>query len=126
MPAGSHAPDPDGLTRSDGTAVAVEGLLARPGLLLLARTDDLSEVHALQRELGDLGTAVQVVTSARTADDDILVDSQNAIGHDYGLDDGGFVLIRPDGYIGLLVTDKDPATLRRYLEDALHVTKTSH
>jgi hypothetical protein len=126
VPAGSHAPDPDGLTRSDGTAVTVEELLARPGLLLLTRAGDRSVVHALQWELGDLGTAVQVVTSASTADDDILVDSQNAIGHDYGLDDGGFVLIRPDGYIGLLVTNKDPATLRSYLEDALHVTKTSH
>ena len=126
VPAGSHAPDPSGLTRSDSTAVAVEQLLARPGLLLLARTDDRSVVRALQRELGDLGTAVQVVTSASTADGDILVDSQNAIGHDYGLADGGFVLIRPDGYIGLLVTDKNSGTLRSYLEGALHVTRTSH
>jgi 2-polyprenyl-6-methoxyphenol hydroxylase-like FAD-dependent oxidoreductase len=125
VPAGSHAPDPSGLTRPDGTDVTVEELLARPGFLLLTRTDDGSAVHALQRALGDLGTTVQVVTSASTAHDDILVDPQDVIARDYGFGDGGFALIRPDGYIGLLVTHKDPDTLRSYLEDVLHVTETS-
>jgi 2-polyprenyl-6-methoxyphenol hydroxylase-like FAD-dependent oxidoreductase len=128
-PPGSHAPDPTGLTRPNGTAIAVEDLLARPGFLLLTRTEDRNAVHALQRALADLGTTVQVVPSvstASTADDDTLVDPQNLIAHHYGLRDGGFVLIRPDGYIGLLVIHNDPGALRRYLEDALHVTETSH
>jgi 2-polyprenyl-6-methoxyphenol hydroxylase-like FAD-dependent oxidoreductase len=124
--AGSHAPDPAGPTRPDGTPVAVEDLLAHPGFLLLTRTDDRNAVHALQQALGDLGTAVQVVPTASASNEDILVDPQDVIDHDYGLRDGGFVLIRPDGYIGLLDTHHDPNTLRRYLEDAVHLTETSH
>ncbi len=123
--AGSHAPDPDGLIHPDGAAVAVEELLTRPGLLLLARTDDRSAVDELQRVLGDLGTAVQVVTSATMTADDVLIDPQNTIGHDYGLGDDGLALIRPDGYIGLLATRTDPDVLRGYLQDALHIQGAS-
>ena len=114
--AGSHAPDPDGLIHPDGAAVAVEELLTRPGLLLLARTDDRSAVDELHRVLGDLGTAVQVVTSARMAADDVPTDPQDAIGHHYGLGDDGLALVRPGGYIGLLATRTHPDVLRSYLQ----------
>jgi hypothetical protein len=57
--AGDHAPDPFGLQRADGSAVSIEELLARPGLLLLVRSADSETVRELRQILGDLGTAVR-------------------------------------------------------------------
>ncbi|MDD7964057.1 FAD-dependent monooxygenase [Actinomycetospora lemnae] len=107
--AGDHAPDPDGLRRPDGTPVAVEDLLARPGFLLLVRGagEGLAEV------LGDLGTVVRV-------GEDVL-DPDDALAAAYGWRDGGMALVRPDGYLGLVADTTDPAVLRRYLARTLHV-----
>jgi len=121
--AGDRAPDPDGLQRPDGTAIAVEELLARPGLLLLARTDDAGTLDGLRRVLGDLGTVLRVVRSAG-AEDDVVVDPEDLVGRHYGLGAEGVALIRPDGYLGLVADTADPDTVRRYLADTLGVAET--
>ncbi len=121
--AGDHAPDPEGPTRPDGTAVAVEDLQARPGFLLLARAAS-DVVVELRRTLGDLGTVVRVVESTDDAADgeDCLVDAEGAVARDYGFGSEGLALIRPDGYLGLVADTADPALVRRYLVETVHVS----
>jgi 2-polyprenyl-6-methoxyphenol hydroxylase-like FAD-dependent oxidoreductase len=109
--AGEHAPDPDGLQRPDGRAVTVEELLARPGFLLLVRTD--GSVDALRTVLGDLGTVVHL-------GHDVL-DPDDVLDRVLGLGDDGLALVRPDGYLGLVADTADADVLRRYLTDALRV-----
>ncbi|PVZ14223.1 FAD-dependent monooxygenase [Actinomycetospora cinnamomea] len=119
--AGDHAPDPDGLRRPDGSAVTIADLLVRPGLLLLARSDDTDTVDALHRVLGDLGTVVRVVRAASADGGEQVVDDGDVIGRHYGLGDEGLALVRPDGYLGLVADAADPELLRRYLADSLGV-----
>ena len=107
--AGEHAPDPEGLTRPDGTPVAVEELQERPGFLLLVRGDAAGPAEAL----GDLGSVVRI-------GEDVL-DPDDVVGRAYGLGAEGLALIRPDGYLGLVADTADPALVRRYLADTLHV-----
>jgi hypothetical protein len=121
--AGEHAPDPDGLRRPDGTPAHVEDLLARPGVLLLVRTRDVAAVAGLRAVLGDLGTVLPVLEQADEAAGDHLVDPDGAVGRAYGLGDEGLALVRPDGYLGLVADIADPAVLRSYLADALHVVE---
>ncbi|MCD2195114.1 FAD-dependent monooxygenase [Actinomycetospora endophytica] len=125
--AGEHAPDPEGLTRHDGTAVAVEDLQARPGFLLLVR-GPADTVAALRRTLGDLGTVIRVVGAPDEDDDgdgdgEHVIDTDGTVARHYGLDHDGLALIRPDGYLGLVADTADPTLLRRYLVDTLHVVE---
>jgi 2-polyprenyl-6-methoxyphenol hydroxylase-like FAD-dependent oxidoreductase len=115
--AGEHAPDPDGLLGSDGNPVTVEDLLTRPGMLLLVRSTD--EVDDLRATLGDLGTVVRVVRDGASADD--VVDPGDVLGRAYGWGADGMVLIRPDGYLGLVADSADVAVLRTYLADTLRL-----
>jgi hypothetical protein len=128
--AGEHAPDPEGLQCPDGTDVAVEDLLARPGMLVLAFTDDPGAVSDLRGVVGDLGTLFQVVrtagTTADVVDSDVVVDPRDVMRRYYGLKDGGLAVVRPDGYLGLLATTTDSDVLRHYLTDILHVVDGSH
>jgi hypothetical protein len=126
--AGDHAPDPVGLRRPDGTAVAVEELLTRPGFLLLARSGDAGTVEELRRVVGDLGTVLEVASSASSdldADADTVIDPDDVVGRHYGLGPDGIALIRPDGYLGLVADAADPDLLRRYLADTLGVAERS-
>jgi len=121
--AGDRAPDPVGLTRGDGTPVAVEELLERPGLLLLVRAGGI--VEELRRVLGDLGTVVPVAGPGGIGEPDGVIDPDDVLGRDYGLRSGndGMVLVRPDGYVGLLADTTDPDALRRYLSETLHIAE---
>lgn len=119
--AGDHAPDPEGLLRPDGTPVAVEELLARPGLLLLVRSADAGVVDELRQVLGELGTVVRVVAAAEPGE--CVVDPGDVVGRAYGLGAEGLALVRPDGYLGLVADTADPAVLRRYLADVLRLAE---
>ena len=121
--AGEHAPDPDGLLGADGTPVAVEDLLTRPGMLLLVRSDDSEKVDDLRGALGDLGTMVRVVRA--TPSEDCLADADDVIGRAYGFGAEGMALIRPDGYLGLVSDSADAGVLRDYLADTLRITQPS-
>jgi 2-polyprenyl-6-methoxyphenol hydroxylase-like FAD-dependent oxidoreductase len=119
--AGDHAPDPVGLFRPDGTPVAVEDLLSRPGMLLLARSDDPPAAAALQHVLGDLGTVVRVVRDAVPAAGECVIDSEDVVVREYGLGAEGVALVRPDGYLGLVADSADPDVLRDYLDQVVRV-----
>jgi 2-polyprenyl-6-methoxyphenol hydroxylase-like FAD-dependent oxidoreductase len=106
---GEHAPDPDGLTRPDGTPVTMEELTTRPGFLLLTR----GPADGLPETLGDLGTVVRIGTD--------VLDPDGVLAAAYGWGDGGLALVRPDGYLGLVADTADPAVLHRYLAETLHV-----
>jgi hypothetical protein len=125
---GDHARDPDGLLRPDGTPVTVEDLLARPGMLLLVRTDDSDTLDELRDALGDLGTVARVVDGDDGASEDCVVDPDSVIARAYGLGaagSAGLALIRPDGYLGLVADSADAGLLRTYLADALRITQLS-
>ncbi|MEJ2889236.1 FAD-dependent monooxygenase [Actinomycetospora aeridis] len=98
--AGEHAPDPAGLRRADGTPVAVEELLQRPGFVLLVHGDD-GDLGELGDVLGDLGTVVRL-----------------------DADEHGMALVRPDGYLGLVADTADPDLVRRYLTEVLRLPAT--
>ena len=122
--AGNHAPDPTGLLRPDGTPVAVEELLSRPGFLLLARSSD--PLDELRDVLGDLGTVIRVVSSANDDEPgDHVIDPGDIVHRHYGLGAEGVALIRPDGYLGLVADSADPGILRRYLDDVLRIRRRS-
>lgn len=108
--AGEHAPDPEGLTRPDGTPVAVEELAQRPGFLLLVRGDAPGAAEAL----GHLGSVVRIGVD--------VLDPEDVVGRAYGLGTEGMALIRPDGYLGLVADTADPGLVRRYLAETLHVS----
>jgi hypothetical protein len=126
--AGDHAPDPVGLQRTDGAAVSIEELLARPGLLLLVRSADSDTVRELQQILGDLGTVVRIVgTTAAAVDEpwDCVIDTDDAIGRSYGLGADGLALIRPDGYLGLVARPAEPNILQDHLRETLGAVQFS-
>ena len=50
-----------------------------------------------------------------------MLDPDDVVGRAYGLRAEGLALIRPDGYLGLVADTADPALVRRYLADTLHV-----
>ena len=110
--------------RPDGTPVAVEELLSRPGFLLLARSSD--PLDELRDVLGDLGTVIRVVSSANDDEPgDHVVDPGDVVHRHYGLGAEGIALIRPDGYLGLVADSADPGILRRYLDDVLRIRRRS-
>ncbi len=121
--AGEHAPDPE------GTSVAVEELLTRPGFTLLTfgggtdGTDGTDVADELSATLGELGTVVPVV--AERAAGHSVTDPDGVLSSAYGLGRGGMALIRPDGYLGLVADSADADLLSRYLEENLHVRDTS-
>jgi 2-polyprenyl-6-methoxyphenol hydroxylase-like FAD-dependent oxidoreductase len=120
--AGEHAPDPEGLVRADGTPVSVEELLARPGMLLLVHS--VADVDDLRAVLGDLGTVVRIWPNPSGSEDRLeLADPTGAVGRAFGLVAEGMVLVRPDGYLGLVADRAEPAVLRSYLADTLRVTQ---
>jgi 2-polyprenyl-6-methoxyphenol hydroxylase-like FAD-dependent oxidoreductase len=123
--AGEHAPDPAGLLRPDGTPVAVEDLLTKPGMVLLVRTARPGAVDNLRHVLGDLGAVIHVAADPDTTDPaatgHCVLDPEDAIGRTYGLGAEGLALIRPDGYLGLLSDTVDAGVLRGYLTDALGI-----
>ena len=100
---GEHAPDPDGLRGADGTPVGIEDLLTRPGFLLLTH----GPTAGLTGTLGELGSVLRLGVD--------LHDPDAAYG------DHGMILVRPDGYVGLVSDTADPDVLHRYLVDALDV-----
>ena len=123
--AGDHAPDPDGLLRPDGSPVAIEDLLARPGMLLLVR-GDVTAVDELREALGDLGTTVRVVADPAEASTDDVVDLHGVLDRAYGLRSNHgdtMALVRPDGYLGLVGAPADAAMLREHLATRLQITR---
>lgn len=75
-------------------------------------------MHPERHSLIGLGSAAENLGRATEGFTDVVhpvpIDSAAAAAR-YGLDDGGLVLIRPDGYVSYLSGDPDPLPLRRHL-----------
>jgi hypothetical protein len=87
-------------------------------MLLLVRSTD--EVDDLRAALGDLGTVVRIGNGPSEGG---VADPGDVLGRAYGwgADGDGMVLIRPDGYLGLVADSADAAVLHTYLADTLRL-----
>jgi hypothetical protein len=103
--AGDRAPDATGLTTPDGGVHRLFDLIAGGGWTLL-----------------DFGiNPAPTVVGVRTIE---AVDTDGSLAPAYAPTDRTLVLIRPDGYIGVVSDAGDPEAITGYLDDA-GVTKTS-
>ena len=116
---GDHAPEVEGLTSPDGMPAYIGDLLQRPGLVVVVRSDDPDVRRTVQTAMGDGATVTAIVTRAAADTPNVLVDQAGLFGKTYGIDDDGLVLIRPDGYVGLMMQPIDIDLLNDYLSTAL-------
>lgn len=105
--AGDRAPDATQLRTVDGTHRLFE--LTRGGIFTLLSFGEAPEV---------LGTRLEVRTLRVVAEPSApgeLVDTAGHLARSYGATDATLVLIRPDGYIGVISDTGDPFAVRDYL-----------
>ncbi|GAA4980211.1 FAD-dependent monooxygenase [Actinopolymorpha pittospori] len=116
--AGDRAPDAP-VTTADGRAVRLFDLFHGPHWTLLAfGTAHAHTVEALTDRLGPAlhahvvvqPGAVQPGQLADSADQHVVIDSHGHVRDGYGATDGTLILVRPDGYVGLVA---DPGTIER-------------
>ena len=118
---GDHAREVAGLTDADGSAAFIGDLLQRAGHVLLVRGGDPAVADRLRAQLGDLGTVTPVLSEAAGAPAGSLVDPTGAFAKAYGVEDDGFVVVRPDGYIAMIAGPGDTDALADYLSTDLSV-----
>jgi 2-polyprenyl-6-methoxyphenol hydroxylase-like FAD-dependent oxidoreductase len=123
--AGSYSADLPHLVTTTGDPISIGDLLRRPGHLLLALSTDPATLADLREAVGPIATVVPVVTAASGAPGDAIVDTRKAIAAQYGIGPHGFVLIRPDGYIGYVSDTSDLPRLRDYLHDRLRLLQAT-
>ncbi|GAA4230879.1 FAD-dependent monooxygenase [Actinomadura meridiana] len=102
--AGDRAPDAP-VTTADGRASRLFDLFRGPHWTLLGFGAARSgAVAALGDRLGGALRGYTVVRPGEPVGDDAVLDVNGHVSEGYAADDGTFVLVRPDGYLGL-VTD---------------------
>ena len=108
--AGDRAPDAP-MTTADGRPVRLFDLFHGPHWTLLAfGAVHLHTVAALNGRFGPALHAYAVVPPGQPADQDALIDSLGHVRDGYVATDGTMMLVRPDGYVGLVA---DPGTIER-------------
>jgi 2-polyprenyl-6-methoxyphenol hydroxylase-like FAD-dependent oxidoreductase len=119
--AGDRAPDAPATT-ADGRPVRLFDLFRGPHWTLLAfGAAHTGTVAALNDRFGPALHAYTVVRPGEPAGEHTVVDVDGHVQAAYGAADGALVLVRPDGYIGLV---EDPGTIEQVTEywTALHGT----
>jgi 2-polyprenyl-6-methoxyphenol hydroxylase-like FAD-dependent oxidoreductase len=111
---GDHLAEVAGLTHPDGTIAFIGDLLQRPGHVILLSGQDHATADELSRRLGDLGTVTLVLADAGGAPRGSIVDPAGEFGKRYGTGDNGMVVIRPDGYIGMITRPADNDAITAY------------
>ena len=111
---GDHLAEVDGLAHPDGTTAFLGDLLQQPGHVILLSGQDRVTADELSRRLSDLGTVTLVVTDAGGAPRGSIVDPAGEFGKRYGTGDNGMVVIRPDGYIGMITRPADNDAITAY------------
>jgi 2-polyprenyl-6-methoxyphenol hydroxylase-like FAD-dependent oxidoreductase len=105
--AGDAAPDVPGTNvRHLLGATAGHAVLHFPGRSSVAAIEPVAGVHNI---------LISPIPSAAGLFDDVVVDSAGSVGRRYAMVDGGYVAVRPDGYIGFLGNLDDAAALEAYL-----------
>ncbi len=96
-----------------------EFLWQAPFTLLAFAGTDGGALHTLEALIPDLGSEVQcyaVGTDATVPQVPLLEDRSGAIHKAFGLEAGGLVLVRPDGYAGVVArADERPAVLKEWM-----------
>jgi 2-polyprenyl-6-methoxyphenol hydroxylase-like FAD-dependent oxidoreductase len=125
---GDHLSEVAGLTHPDGTPAFLGDLLQHPGHAILLRGQDRATADALSANLSDLGTVTPVIADAGGAVRGSIVDAAGEFGKRYGISDNGMVVIRPDGYIGMIArpADNDAVTAYRATLSLTTGSKASH
>jgi hypothetical protein len=111
---GDHLSEVAGLAHPDGTAAFLGDLLRRPGHVILLCGHDRAAAADLSRRIGDLGTVTPVVSDAASAAPGALVDAAGALGKQYGTGDNGIIVVRPDGYVGMIAHPADNDAFTAY------------
>jgi 2-polyprenyl-6-methoxyphenol hydroxylase-like FAD-dependent oxidoreductase len=111
---GDHLSEVAGLAHPDGTAAFLGDLLKRPGHVILFRGHDRAAAADLSRRIGDLGTVTPVVSDAARAAPGAIVDAAGELGKQYGTADNGVIVVRPDGYVGMIARPADNDAITAY------------
>jgi 2-polyprenyl-6-methoxyphenol hydroxylase-like FAD-dependent oxidoreductase len=111
---GDHLSEVAGLTHPDGTPAFLGDLLQHPGHAILLSSQDRAAAEALSRHLADLGTVTPVVAGTGGAARGSIVDAAGEFGRRYGTGGNGMVVVRPDGYIGMIAHPADHDAITAY------------
>ncbi|KQV06170.1 FAD-dependent oxidoreductase [Leifsonia sp. Root112D2] len=110
--AGDRAPDATGLTTPHGERRLFE--LTRGGLFTLLAFGNAPALEASPLDAPLVEFRTLRVVSHLTGPDDII-DTEGYLASAYGASDSTLVLIRPDGYVGLISDAGDISDVSRYL-----------
>jgi len=109
--AGDAAPDVPGTNvRHLLGATAGHAVLHFPGRSSVAAIEPVAGVHNIL--ISPMPSTAGILTDVA---DDVVDDRAGSVSRRYGMVDGGYVVVRPDGYIGFLGDLDDTAALETYL-----------
>lgn len=124
--AGDTAPD-GGLRTACGTPIRLYDLYRTPGFTLLTFGDvtplpgphatDVRTYRIAPGTSRDIG-ARQMAAGSRVPDGGALTDPRGRVRRRFGVPLGAMVLVRPDGYVGLVAGPGDTGTVAAYLDRA--------
>lgn len=120
LQAGDRAPDAR-LHNAQGDMVRLFDLFKGAHFTVLAYQAELPAI-APGRKGADI--IVKTVRAADAAADSDLIDSENHLRDAYGLRTGQLLLVRPDGYVALIVDAEDSAMVERYLAQWLAIAQS--
>lgn len=117
--AGDRAPDAPCVFATSGEKVRLFDLFRGTHFTLLVFGDQLVPA-LLDVSLDSLRTyVIKQAGSATAISDHTLVESDGHASRAYGITGNAFILVRPDGHIGLTGGERDPQLIRSYLRDII-------
>lgn len=118
--AGDRAPDAP-CQGADGHDIKLFDVFRGPQftLLVFSKRPQTALTAEITRAFGDDVRAYSVVRSGAATDDRTLVDSHGDVRRSYGVKGDALVLIRPDGYIGLVSGTLSADVVSRYLSQCV-------
>jgi FAD binding domain len=111
---GDHLSEVAGLTHPDGTPAFLGDLLQHPGHAVLLDGQDRAAADELSGHLADLGTVTPVVAGTGGAARGTIMDAAGEFGRRYGTGGNGMVVVRPDGYVGMIAHPADHDAITAY------------
>jgi 2-polyprenyl-6-methoxyphenol hydroxylase-like FAD-dependent oxidoreductase len=111
---GDHLSEVAGLTHPDGTPAFLGDLLQHPGHAVLLDGQDRTAADELSGHLADLGTVTPVVAGTGGAARGTIMDAAGEFGRRYGTGGNGMVVVRPDGYVGMIAHPADHDAITAY------------
>jgi 2-polyprenyl-6-methoxyphenol hydroxylase-like FAD-dependent oxidoreductase len=117
--AGDRAPDAPCHTAA-GLSIRLFDIFRSPSFTLLAFGAGMTDiVSAINECYNDSVQAYVVARSATVAGDATIVDTDGHAQRAYGIESDTLVLIRPDGYIGMITNQRSTGALEKYLSQVV-------